>query len=268
MHNIDRNVLESNFESGPFESGEFAFEQYEGPLGHEYGETGQYEGGFSNEFGQGEAWAGEEETFEVFQGEGIFNEAQEAELAAELLEITSEGELDQFLGKLVRKVGQFAKSPMGKALGGVLKGLAKKALPLAGTALGGMVGGPLGAKIGQGLASAAGNAIGLEGEFANEDREFAGARQFVRIADQTARQMAMGTRDDPRTAAMRAMMRSVRMNAPGLLQGESSGRYGAQSYGMQSYGSSGTSGGFGGYGGRRQSGRWVRRGNRIVLTGV
>ncbi len=266
MHNIDRNILESNFEAGPFETGEFAFEQYEGPLGHEFGETGQYEGSFSNEFAQeGEAWAGEGETFEVFQGEGIFNEAQEAELAAELLEITNEGELDQFLGKLVRKVGQFAKSPMGKALGGVLKGLAKKALPLAGTALGGMVGGPLGAKIGQGLASAAGNAIGLEGEFSQEDREFAGARQFVRIADQTARQMAMGTRGDPRTAAQRAMMRSVRMSAPGLLQGQSFGGYGPPA---QEAGGYGGYGGSGGYGGGRQSGRWMRRGNRIVIVGV
>ena len=263
MHNIDRNMLEANYETGNFETGEFAFEQYEGPLGHEFGETGEQE--FAQE---GEGWAGEEETFEVFQGEGIFSEAQETELAAELLEITSERELDQFLGKLIRKVGQFAKSPIGKALGGALKGLAKTALPLAGTALGGMVGGPLGAKIGQGLASAAGNAIGLEGEFSQEDREFAGARQFVRIADQTARQMAMAARGDPRIAAQRAKMRSVRMNAPGLLQGQSFDGYGPPANESGSYGSYGGYGGSGRSGPRKSSGRWVRRGNRVIIVDV
>jgi len=268
MHNIDRNMLESSFETEAFETGEFEYEQFEGPS-QEFGqETEQFEGSFAGEFGnETEGWFGETEAYEAFgmQGEATFSEAEEMELAAELLEIASEEEFEQFLGKLVRKAaraaGSFIRSPAGKALGGVLKGLAKKALPLAGTALGGMVGGPLGAKIGQGLASAAGSALGLETELSSEDREFEGARQFVRIAGQTARQMA-GTRGNPRIAAQRAMMRAVRSNAPGLLQGQPYGGYGgAPSYGYGSYGA--------GYGGRGQrSGRWMRRGNRIVLLGV
>jgi len=44
------------------------------------------------------------------------------------------------LGNLIKKVGgavgKFVKSPVGKAIGGVLKGVAKKALPIAGGALG------------------------------------------------------------------------------------------------------------------------------------
>ena len=52
--------------------------------------------------------------------------------------VTDEQELDQFLGKLISKIsrtaGSIIRSPAGKALGGVLKGAAKKALPIAGPA--------------------------------------------------------------------------------------------------------------------------------------
>ena len=78
------------------------------------------------------------------------------------------------------------KSPIGQAVGGVLKGVAKKALPIAGGALGAYFGGPLGAKIGSGLAPAAGSALGLELEaLSQEDREFEGGKQFVRFAANT-----------------------------------------------------------------------------------
>ena len=114
------------------------------------------------------------------------------ELAAELLEVTNEQELDHFLGDLIKKagsaVGQFVSSPVGQAIGGVLKTAAKTALPIAGGALGAYVGGPLGARIGSGLASMAGQALGLELEgLSQEDREFQSARQFVRWAGDTAK---------------------------------------------------------------------------------
>jgi len=251
MHNIDRNMLEGNFETGAFE-----YEQFEGPYSHEFGhEAEQFEGPYSHEYGhEAEGSFGEAEAYETgLHGESMFGEAEEMELAAELLEISSEQEFEQFLGRLVKKAGAFLKSPAGQALGGVLKGLAKKALPLAGTALGGMIGGPIGAKIGQGLATVAGKSLGLEAEMSHEDREFEGARQFVRIAGQTAQQLAYGTRGDPRLAAQRALLRAVRINAPGLLQAQQYGGYGTPSYAQ---------------GGRQRSGRWMRRGNRIVLLGV
>jgi hypothetical protein len=275
MHNIDRNLLESGFETGPFETGEFEFEQFEGPHSEEFGqEAEQYEGGYSHEFGQeAEGWSGEAEAYEAYgtQGESTFSEAEEMELAAELLEIATEQEFEQFLGRLVKRIARgassFIKSPIGQALGGALKGLAQKAIPLAGTALGGLVGGPIGAQIGRGLASAAGQAIGLEAEtMSHEDREFEGARQFVRIAGQTARQMSMSRRGDPRYAAQQAMFRAVRRNAPGLLQAQPYGDYAASQdgYANTTYGNASYGGGYG----RRQSGRWMRRGSRIVLLGV
>src|SRR5882672_9047531 len=79
-------------------------------------------------------------------GESVFNEQQEMELAAELLEVTNEQELENFLGGLIgmagKALGGLVKGPIGKSLGGVLKGVAKQALPIAGGALGTFFGGP------------------------------------------------------------------------------------------------------------------------------
>jgi hypothetical protein len=221
MHDIDRTQLEAN-------SGNFEYEQFE--------------------------FAGETQE--------LFNEAEQLELAAELLEVRDEQELDRFLGDLIRKasrvVGQVARSPIGQALGGVLKGVAKRALPLAGGALGGFVGGPLGAQIGSGLASMAGNALGLEAEMLNqEDREFEGAKQFVRLAGAAIQSAASAAPSgDPRAAAQDAVAQVAQTLAPALLQATGTPSPRRQ---QRSVGGPGITG---------RSGRWVRRGNRIVLLGV
>lgn len=222
MHDIDRTTMEYGQEMSNFEGEQF-------------------------EFGQGE-WGGE-------MG---MNEQQEAEFAHELLNVNSEAELDQFLGSFIRKVGSAAgkviRSPIGQALGGVLKGVAKKALPLAGGALGAYFGGPLGAKIGSGLASAAGSALGLEGEFAGEDREFEGARQFVRLAADTVNRAAQATGSgDPRAIVQSAAMAAARQHAPGLFGRAVAGAAGT---GIQAGASA------------RGSGRWARHGNKIVIYGA
>jgi len=186
-----------------------------------------------------------------WSGEGeVFNEAELMELAGELLEIDSEAELDQFLGKLIKRVGRgigrVVRSPIGRAIGGFLKGVAKRALPLAGTALGGMVGGPLGAQIGGGLASAAGGALGLEAETLNaEDQEFEGAKQFVRMSGRAIRSaLAAPPNVNPTSAAQQAVTAAAVRLAPGLVGRAPAGA------------PSGT---------RGRSGRWVRKGRTIVL---
>lgn len=240
MHDIDRTTLE------------FGSQEYEGE---------------SFEFGESE-WEG-----------GVLSEEQEAELANELLNVSNEAELDRFLGDFIKKVGSVAssviRSPVGKAIGGVLKGVAKKALPLAGGALGGYFGGPLGAKIGSGLASAAGGALGLEAEMSGEDREYQGARQFVRLAADTVHKAAKAGAQggDPRRVAQQAAMAAARKHAPGLLQkGGAAGTCGAcgASKMQGSMGQMGGAmpGGFGGGMGGGQSGRWTRQGNSIVLHGA
>ena len=189
-------------------------------------------------------WTGEEE---------VFGEAELMELAGELLEVDSEAELDQFLGKLIKRaaraVGRVVRSPIGRAVGGFLKGVAKRALPLAGTALGGVVGGPLGAQIGGGLASAAGGALGLEAEALNaEDQEFEGAKQFVRMSGQAIRSaLASPQNINPTSAAQQAVTAAAYRLAPGLVGRAPSGAS---------------------TGPRGRSGRWVRKGRSIVLLSV
>lgn len=241
MHDLDRTTLEFGQEFGGGSG--YEMEQYE--------------------FGQGE-WTGE--------GGGLLSEADEMELANELLSVSNEQELDQFLGSFLKKAasvaGNIIKSPVGQAVGGVLKGVAKKALPLAGGAIGGYFGGPLGAKIGSGLASAAGGALGLEaeGELSGEDREFEGAKTFVKIAADTVNRAAQAKGGDPRQIAQAAATAAARQFAPGLLnQGRGAqGAPGGQGGQGQSSGQSRA----GGYGGRGASGRWMRQGRRIVLYGV
>ncbi|MGW8392169.1 hypothetical protein [Pseudoduganella sp. HUAS MS19] len=223
----------------------------------EFGNETSYEGEY--EFGESE-WGGE------MGQQGMLTEAEEMELASELLSVTNEAELEQFLGGFLKKAASFAgnviRSPVGKAIGGALKGVAKKALPLAGGAIGGYFGGPLGAKIGSGLASAAGSALGLEaeGEMSGEDREFDGARTFVKLAADTVNRAAQARGGDPRQIAMQAATAAVRQHAPGLLgrAGQQGGQQGAAGRGM------------GGGAGATQgsSGRWVRQGRKIVLYGA
>jgi uncharacterized protein (DUF697 family) len=227
MHDIDRTQLESDFESGMFED----------EFGHSH-EVHSHEV-HAHEMGDTEA-------------ECPFDEAEEMALAAELLEITDEDELDQFLGKLMKKaakaVGGIMRSPLGKSLGGILKGVAKRALPLAGTALGGVVGGPLGASLGSQLASTAGKAFGLEAEGMNaEDEQFEVARRFVRFAGAASGKAASTpSAAAPPAAARSAAMAAARSHAPGLLPGRSTGG-----------GQPGPRGG--------RTGRWIRRGRQIVV---
>lgn len=249
MHDIDRTTLEFGQEMG-----------YEGE---------QFE------FGQGE-WGGET---------GLLSEAEEMELANELLSVTNEAELEQFLGGFLKKAANFAgnviRSPVGQAVGGVLKGVAKKALPMAGGAIGGYFGGPLGAKIGSGLASAAGSALGLEaeGEMSGEDREFEGARTFVRLAADTVKGASQARGGDPRAIAQQAATAAARKHAPGLLA-KGGGQCGPQGRGGMGRGGAGAggyaggsgmgaaNGGAGGIGGAGGSGRWARQGRNIILYGA
>lgn len=205
----------------------------------------------SEQFEWGEAeWPGE--TSEVF------TEAELLELASELLEVRDEAELDQFLGGLIKKAGQalgkVVRSPIGQAIGGVLKGAAKQALPLAGAALGGWVGGPLGATLGSRLASMAGQKLGLElGELSQEDREFEGAKQFSRFAGEAVKNaLSAAPGANPKTVAEKAAVKAAQALVPGLLRGP----------GVTTPTPTAAPAG------RSSSGRWLRRGSKIVLFGA
>jgi len=186
-------------------------------------------------------WGGEAE---------VFNEAEVMELAGELLEVSNEAELDRFLGDLIKKagsaLGKVVRSPVGQAVGGLLKGAAKQALPLAGAALGGAVGGPLGAQIGSGLASAASDALGLESEA--EDREFEGAKNFVKMAGDTVKStLSAEPGVSPLASAKAALAGAAQKHAPALLSGAISVHGEKPLHGMG------------------RVGRWVRQGRNIII---
>lgn len=234
MHNIDRTQLE-------WEGETYEAESYP----EVYGEYGAY-----GEYGEHEEFYGEAEA------ETALNESEEAEFALELLGITSEEELDQFLGKLFRKIGRgigkFVRGPVGRTLGGILKGVAKKALPIVGGALGSFVAPGIGTAIGSSLGSAAGRMFGLEMEgMTPEDQEWEVARRYVRFASEAVRQAAkMPPNIHPQQAAQSALSIAAQKYAPGLAGGMAAPAPPAAA--MRP--------------GMKQSGRWFRRGRQIIIT--
>lgn len=238
---------------------------------YEYGELGQETGEFEFE-GEGEFEFEGEGEFEYGEVAGPLHEAQEMELAAELLEITSEQELEQFLGKLFkgvsRAVGGFMRGPIGSALGGALKGIAKQALPVVGGALGSFVAPGVGTALGSKLGAMAGNMFELEFEgMDREQAEFEVAKRYVKLAADAARHAALAPPNvPPRQVAQQAIAQAAQVYAPGLLRG------GPNAMGVSPGPAPGAyapvSGGYGGPHHRPRSGRWVRRGRKIIVLGV
>lgn len=208
MHDVDRTqqFMEAGYqelpgyEAGPYETGQYEAGPYEfGQYESGVMEAGPYETGY--EAGPYEAGPYESGPYETVQGEiigealrdpmtGEINVNTEIALAAELLAVSNEEELNQFLGKLVRGVGRgfkrFARSGLGKTLMGALKPLAKAALPAIGGALGSFIPIPgVGTALGSAAGRALGNALEVQGMSA-EDRDFEIARRVVRTAVQTA----------------------------------------------------------------------------------
>ncbi|MGI5216518.1 hypothetical protein [Nocardia sp. CA-290969] len=215
-------------------------------------------------------------------GESVLGEEQEAALVAELLEISTEDELDEFLGKLarraIRSAGRFVRSPIGKVLGGIVKGVAKTALPMVGGALGSMVLPGVGTALGSKLGSMAGSLLEEEelASLGEAQAEELAAQRFVRWAGATYRNAARTPRSvPPRAAARAAAISAARLYAPGLIgrQRGWAGRRRRRGY-RPRYGYD-----YSGWDDRSAdpyaappdqatSGRWVRRGNTVTLIGL
>lgn len=193
-------------------------------------------------------------------GDIPFNEVEEMELAAELLEVTDEAELDQFLGKLLKKAGRALKSPLGRTLGGFLKGAIKKALPIAGGAVGNFFAPGIGGALGSKLAGSAGGLFGLELEgLSPEDQEFEVSRRLVRFAGAAAKKAAQTPPTaSPLSAARSALLAAAQQHAPGFV------RPSASVVKQQSGPGRNTTCHCGG----ESNGRWVRRNGRIYLLGA
>ena len=188
--------MEDSFESlGEQEAyggnGEASYYEQErnGPQSGIYGEA---EGGY--------AQAGQE-------AESVFDETEEMELAADMLSLGSEMELDQAIGKLMHNaasaVGGSISRDVGMALGSAIKAAAQQAAPISGTP-----------------SAASGELFGIETEgLSGEDQEFEIMRRFVRFAGAAAGRAARGPRGiNPRSIVRSALFRAARRWAPGLLR--------------------------------------------------
>ena len=255
MHDIDRTLRENEFA----DEQEFDLELQDGYAQEYNDETDQqYDFNFESAIDQG--FQNEFEMEFIYEDQGELSDSLEMELASELLTVSNEQELDLFLGKLVRRagraVGKFVRSSAGRAIGGVLKSVAKKALPFAGTALGTFVGGPLGGAIGGKLGSMATNLFELDLEgLSPEDQQFEVSRAYVRFANKALRQGATVARNNPgaspRQIVRSAIKKSASQYAPGLLA--NSAGIGARLNGTSN---------------RARKGTWVGRGRTIILYGL
>lgn len=231
------------------------------------------EGEYEFEWEQQDEYEGDSRAYE---SESEQEEALESELAMELLNVTSEEELDQFLGKLARSVvrgaSKFIKSPIGKALGGALKSVAKTALPMVGSAIGSFVAPGIGTAIGGKLGSLAGGLLEVEEAEAMDEAEAEeeAARRYVRFARASYRNAARTPMSvHPSAAARAATSSAARMYAPSLLrsrrqyQGSSGGYRRTRTWG-EPYARNDWSSNRDG----AEEGRWIRRGSRVILLGL
>jgi hypothetical protein len=236
MHDLDRTLRAMESEDA-FESGEYGLDPE--VFGQEvYGET---------------------------QWEGSLSEEEEIDLANELLSLSSEDELDQFLGKVFKKVGRGFKTVF-KPLGKVLKPLAKTLLPIAGKAAGTFFGGPLGGAIGGKLGSLATNLFEVDFESMDpEVQDLEVARRFVRLASTAAQNAAAAPPTaNPVAAARSAVASAARIHAPGLLKRGLPGAGAAPALS----GAVAPPCACNGRGPHRHQGRWIRRGRQVVILGV
>jgi hypothetical protein len=232
-----------------------------------YYETEPEYGSLGETWGEAEAYGDstvytEAELYGEGEGEGLFeaeayggygeveppmSEVEEMDLASELLAVQSEEELDQFLGKAFRGFRGLLRSPAGRALGGLVKNLAKQALPSLGGALGTFVmpgaGSALGSQLGNALASTfEAEAEGLDPEQA----DFELARKVVQVASTAAQNLAgMPPGTPPGAAAQRAVTAAAQQLVPAIARRPGFAR-----------------------GTRGRSGRWIRRGNVIIVIGA
>jgi hypothetical protein len=298
MHDLDRTQLEASGDpEGDFEEEYESLDENEIDESEYYGEMDEFYGEMdaSNELGSDEGEYDELEEGEMYgedeygepvreAGAGSLDEAREMGLAAELLGVSGEQELDQFLpalvgaalplaGKLfgggrpsrrrrarppaaVPMAQTFLQSGTGRALVSGLRQTARQVLPALGGDLGGYIGARFGSRArgrqgGRALGRSLTTIFGLELEGLSPDvQEYEAARRFVRFATLATRQAALAPPQAPPASVVRkAIAVAARRHMPGLVRGPLPVAFGP-----------GPSG--------RRTGRWIRRGRRIIILGA
>jgi hypothetical protein len=190
--------------------------------------------------------------------ESPFSESEEQELAADLLAINNDRELDRFLCVLLRRAaaisGEKLHLDVGGRLGGLVRIAIRKILPSVGRAFDASL-----ASQSNQMSPGAETLLGFESEgMSAEDRELNSATQIVRLAGTAAQAASHPGEGDAEDVARAAMIEAAKRHAPGLVR--SRHRRG---------GGCGCGEGAGGYSCRvATSGFWERRGGRVALWDV
>ena len=145
-------------------------------------------------------------------GESEYTGDREMELAADLMELNSEEEFENFLGELIsnaaKATGGHTQLETGQSLG-ALKGAARHILPIIDQA----AGGPAPAGSGRGIRVRAGQSYLFETEM--EEREWEAAKTFVNLAQEAAVNAAQAPPEaDPAVVANKAVTDSAKEHAP------------------------------------------------------
>ncbi|WP_394850257.1 hypothetical protein LZC95_22720 [Pendulispora brunnea] len=241
MHDIDRTFMENDSEYSNHDS------EYSNETDSE-SDNEEYE--FQSEDHENE-------------GEGVFSEDEVEHLAAELLSVSNEQELDHFIGSLAkrafRKVRDLGKKVVSsstfKNLVSQLRPIARNLLPKAGMALGNMIAPGIGGALGGVAAKGLGQYLGLELEgLSEEDQHYEIAKQFVRLTADASKRAAALPPGNPNALARKAIAAAAHKYAPGLVGRRFNGWVEGRITGAGD--------------GRQGSGRWIRRGRHIVLLNV
>src|SRR5947207_2704853 len=148
--------------------------------------------------------------------EEVSAEDYETELAAELLNVADEQELDEFFGALFRKARTFLQSPAGERLKAMLRSTARTALPLPAATAAEPEPEPAVEPQAEPDGSG-GEMFGIETEgLSPEDRDLEIARRVVRLAGDAARRLADAPSGNAAQAARRAFIDAARRHAPGI----------------------------------------------------
>lgn len=252
MHDYDRTTLETNgfdYESAYDMDDEYGYEyddEYDDYEDDEY--NYEYDDEYDDEYDYDD---------EMDYDGGVsspLTEEEEAELAYELLSVQDEGELDEFLGKLIGRVKRKVRKYVPKSVRSLARRGLKRLAPIAGRTAGTFFGGPVGGRLGGRLGKYASKFFELDLEgLSPEDQEFETAKQYVKFGSAAAKEAIKNAgKMSPEKATKLAFQKAARKHAPGLLKMKPSRHRGR-----------------GARGGRRQkSGTWYRRGNRVILQGV
>jgi hypothetical protein len=280
MHDLDRAMFEKgmgNETEYGYEAAQLEHEEFLNVLGEVLGES---DGGPR----QGSRGTIEHRAPGSSSQSSARNEAEEMELALELLQVRNEEELEGFFSTVINTAKgalgaarDFAKTPVGGALKDIGTAAVGGAIPAVGTTVGGALGRwgwPEDAKSedwGKGWGKAVGGAakslLGWELEgLSQEDREFEAARTVVRWAKDAAERAAeMAPRATPRPSAAGGPARPVppaQIAKAAAVAAAQRVAPGLAAVVRQIPVSNAPADGPG-----EQSGRWVRRGNTVVLHG-